>query len=300
MPWKTVSIFIICTITLLPSVHADPREFLHAEHLSIVYPPTLSGAAVEVAEIYPHIRTEVESALHMEADFRPTVVLVPSSAFFQRMMRHDRFVAVAIPEKKLIVVDYSRMHTDPFTLRTTLKHELCHLLLNHHIHRDRLPKWLDEGVAQWVSGGISEIILDRGVSTLEKAVMTGRYLSLSRLTTAFPRDHDALQLAYEESKSIIAYIVDQYGYEGLNCLIENLRNGTAISVAVRKCFSISLGELEKRWHRHLEKKDYLLAYLSIHVYEILFFAAALLTVYGFFRILLKRKRYTDADDEDEP
>jgi len=57
-----------------------------------------------------------------------------------------------------IVIDSSRMNVNPFTLSVTAKHELAHLLLHHKINRTHLPRWLDEGFAQWASDGISEII----------------------------------------------------------------------------------------------------------------------------------------------
>jgi hypothetical protein len=50
------------------------------------------------------------------------------------------------------------MKTYPFTLTVTLKHELCHLFLHYLIGGGELPRWFNEGIAQWTSGGIAELM----------------------------------------------------------------------------------------------------------------------------------------------
>ena len=85
-------------------------------------------------------------------------------------------VAFAVPQRNLIVIDYSKMITHPLSLETTLKHELCHILLHEHIKTEILPRWLDEGLCQWASGGIGEIIMDQKRSRLNRAAFSREFI----------------------------------------------------------------------------------------------------------------------------
>jgi hypothetical protein len=50
---------------------------------------------------------------------------------------------------------------------------------------------------------------------------------------------------------------------------------------------------------HLKKNINWFTYLSIHLYEILFVTAALLTVFGFIRKMVRRRAYSMQEDEAE-
>jgi hypothetical protein len=284
---------LFMVVFLATPVEALKGEWLRTEMVTIIYPKPLAPAAREIAVIYPGIKSELEDALVLPVDFQPTVVIIRDHEKFQQIVGQRRFVAFAVPDKQLIFIDYSRMHISPFTLRTTLKHELCHLLLHRHIDSERLPKWLDEGIAQWVCKGISELMVDPKKSVLDRAAITGHYLSLRAISRSFPSTGDALQLAYEESQSVVTYLIDEYGLDGMLCVIKRLREGQDIDIAFETCLAISLPAFEARWHRDIGSNIQVLAFLSAHLYEFLFFAAALMTILGFIRMLWKRKRIRD-------
>ena len=119
---------------------------LQNDNMIVAYEPSLEGAAGEVLRLYPDLKQELEKIFAWGLDIRPQVVLVKNSRTFQKLSRNELFVAFAVPEKNLIVIDYSRMNLHPFSLRVTFKHELCHLLLHRHISKHRLPRWLEEGI----------------------------------------------------------------------------------------------------------------------------------------------------------
>jgi hypothetical protein len=215
------------------------------------------------------------------------------------MVGSDLFVAFAVPERNLVVIDYSKMHTRPFTLRTTLKHELCHLMLHQYVRGNRLPKWLDEGIAQWVSDGIPEIIMDPKQSPLKQAALSGNYIRIRSLAEHFPRERRSLLLAYEESRSLVEYINREFGVDALLGILEHLKQGQVVEEAILEILFVTEDELEAKWHGHLRKRITWFTYLSTHLYGILFFLAALITIYGFIRVLVKkRRRYEDEEDDD--
>jgi hypothetical protein len=295
--------FLLLTLLVTPSprLWAEVRGVVQTDEVVVLFQEPLGRAAKEVVNIYPALRRELEKTLGWRVGFRPQVLLIHDREAFVRMAGSDLFVALALPREDLVVIDYSKMSTAPFSLAVILKHELTHLLLHHHIRRAELPKWLDEGVSQWVSGGIAEVIIGRKGTVLKEATLSGNYLSLDSLVDDFPRDKRSLILAYEESRSFVEFISGTFGVEGLLEVLGHLKEGDDADVAVFDSLSVPLDELERRWHRHLRKQTTWLTYLAGNLYGILFFAAALITIVGFIRLLImKRRRYGHDEDDHFP
>ena len=123
----------------------------------------------------------------------PSIILVKNRKDFVRLAGDSLTVAFAVPSKNLIVIDYSKMITGSFRLQTTLKHELCHLLLHQHIKAENLPRWFDEGLCMWASEGIAEIIMDPKQSYLNRAAVTKRFIPFNNLKFRFPADKKGRQ-----------------------------------------------------------------------------------------------------------
>jgi hypothetical protein len=207
-------------------------------------------------------------------------------------------VAFAVPRQHLMVIDTVYMCNHPIKLHPTLKHELCHLMLHDHIPRSELPRWLDEGVCQWASDGVAEIIIGSNRNILVEAVISGRHFPLTSLNDGFPGNRDGLLLAYEQSKSFIDYLSAQHGRQSLLNLLTLLKAGYTLNEAFFEAFSKSFAALENDWIRHLEKKKSWMTFFIIHMYEIIFFIGALALVAGFVRTTLKKRKYQDEDEED--
>jgi hypothetical protein len=154
----------------------------------------------------------------------------------------------------------------------------------------------NEGVCQWVSDGIAEIIMSRKGSVLDGAVLANKLLSLRRLDTRFPRDEKSLLLAYEESKSLVEFITQEFGKKGLLDLLKHMEDGDEVDAAILKSFSIPQDDLQRRWQTHLKRRITWFTYLASNLYGILFFLAALITVAGFVRVAIKKRQYQDEEE----
>jgi hypothetical protein len=291
------AIFLLAAF--LPGISYAARHILANENVAVSFDAPLQNAAAEVLKIYPGVRAELSEELGWGTNFRPQILLIKENASFRRIASSDLVVAEAIPREDLIVIDYSRMNVQPFTLGTTLKHELCHLVLHRHIAQKNLPRWFDEGVCQWVTGGLAEIMTVGNRSMLREAALSHRLISFERLTERFPADGRDLLLAYEESRSVVDYIRKEFGVSGVRMILEYMSEGDDLDNAFRKSLSMSSDELEKRWRSSIVEKTFWLSYIGDNIYVILFAFAALITVYGFFRILKKRREYRDEEEEDD-
>ena len=286
---------------LIGASQAQEYRGMDGPGIQVLYgDPSLEPSAREVIDRYSSIKEGLESVFLWEMDFHPQVLLVADRRSFLMMAGHEAFVAYAVPEKQLVVIDATRMGVRPFTLETTLKHELCHLLLHHHITRVHLPKWLDEGVCQWISEGIPEVVLNRGSSPLPSAVLTGTLIPLESLTHHFPRDQRGLSLSYEQSRSVVEYIVNAYGRKEILNILQSMKSGVPAQEAVRTALMIPLDGLERQWHDDLRSWPVLLAFFAGNLYTFLFLLAAVLTFLAYVRFLLRRRRYLQEMDEQDP
>jgi hypothetical protein len=291
-------IFSLLTFLLFnsSSIFAIETEAIRSEEIIIKYDSSLIKVAREVKRIYPSVRQDIEKTFKWKIDFRPSIVLIKDRKTFQKMVVSAPVVAVAIPEKNLIIIDNSKMKTHPFTMEATLKHELCHLMLHHYIQKGNLPRWLNEGVSQWASGGMAEIMIGENKDLLKQSTLSGRFIRLEDLTHIFPADPTSLLLAYQESKSIVEYIISEHGNSGILQILNKLREGRNINDSIQNVLSVSRYELESNWHSHLRTKYTWFTYLSNHLYQVLFFIAALAMVYGFIKFLIRKKNYRDEEE----
>jgi len=280
-------------------VFAVEQTILETRELVVVYDAGLEQTAQQALAAYSVIKPELEKSFQWRLDFRPTLVLLNDPKRFRQMAGHELVVAYALPKKKVVVIDHSKMNTSPFTLQTTFKHELCHLLLHHYINDDNLPRWLDEGVCQWASDGLADIIMDAKRDLLPAAILSDTDFDLEKLKHQFPRDKNGLILAYEQSKSVLEYLNREYGSQAILDFLKLLQQGYDLTSAFEIRFATSFDAFEYQWRAHLKKNINWFTYLSIHLYEILFVSAALLTIFGFVRKIIRRRAYSQLEDEED-
>ncbi len=290
---RVIYLFLLTAIFSTP-VEASELKQYKSDRIVILYEPPLENAAKRLASEYPEIKAEVEKKLEWSVGFIPTVVLIRENKEFQKKAHNKLVTAFAIPVENVITIDYSKTGRTPFDLRATLEHEICHLVLHHYIP-DSVPRWLDEGVAQWASGGISDIIVQDDKNILKQALLSGSLLTLKDISLRFPEEPRELLLSYEESKGFVEFIVREYGPEKLIAVLRSLEKNKSIEQAAYENLSTGMDELEKKWREGLIKKYSWPSYIADHIYGIVFFAAALATLIGY---MMFRRRMRNVRDDD--
>jgi hypothetical protein len=298
--------WLISLITLLVcagivSAQTLRMETFESSGVTIRYEEPLRNVLPDVEKAFHRARAVLGKKLRLDIDVRPVIVLIHTDDEFDRMTGGNRLVtAFAVSGNQHIYIDYSKMHSTPFDLELTVTHELSHLILHEYIRPGNLPKWLNEGVSQWVSGGVADIIKYDAKKLLKQAVLTGNLLSLESMNKRFPRQSDMFILAYEESRSVVEYIVKTYGRERLLEVLKRLHEGDTTGDAVSDALGIDLTDLENDWHEYLRKRHTLYAYLSDNIYWIVFVIAALLTVVGYLKLRIRMiTHFKDEDDDEE-
>lgn len=293
---KKALLFVFISVIIVPPLYAQNMSVIESPMVNVVYDKPLEFAAQDIIGMYPGIKEELEATLLWPIDFKPTVVLIGNQERFGQMAGNSAYVAYALPDKQLIVIDYSRMNIRPFTLRITLKHELCHLLLHRHITKVHLPKWLDEGVAQWISDGIPEIMPGRKESVLRWATLTGRFIRLGAISNHFPDGERDLILAYEQSKHVVEYIIANFGVNGVLNILTAMKDGHDADQAVTMSLMMSTADLENAWQRKQRSLGTMLAYMAANIYTMVFIFAGFLTIVLYIRLMIRKRRLMDEED----
>ena len=127
-------------------------------------------------------------------------------------------------------------------LRRVLFHEYTHALV--HTLAASPPLWLNEGLAEYLSGGWPQ--------------RTGQHIPLTALHDkgSFGRLGDVrlVSLAYWESYSAVAYLMERHGADRVMQLLRNLGKTGDPDQAFREALSISYREMVDTWEPEWKKK----------------------------------------------
>lgn len=277
---------------------ADQEVLYRGDALSILGESSMEVPARHIREVYPEVRKTIEEAIGWPLLSRPTLILTGNAELFGKMSGSELFSAFALPSRATIVIHVSPSALKPYALSEIFEHELCHLLLHDHIEGALLPKWLDEGVCQWISGSFGEILSNTGMGTT--TIDTAhRFLPLKMLSKSFPKEKDLLLLSYLESRRFVEYISAQHGRESLLRILDHLKEGRPIDEAMELAVGKPLDAVEDEWLESIRSRSLWLVWASQHLYDILFLLASVLTVVGFARMMIKRRRrFEDETDEE--
>lgn len=153
----------------------------------------------------------------------------------------------AIADLNVTVLHAPAADRDPLDLQATVAHEITHIVLEHRTRNPfgGLPAWLHEGLATTVEAEINERFAYGDIMT--RLVAQGDFVSLRGITGSFPADSRAAVNAYAQSNSLVTYIIETWGQEGVARLLEAYAGGVSDDEAVQAALGISLDELDRAW-----------------------------------------------------
>jgi len=264
--------------------------------VTVFHEPSLESMARRLVEAYPRILENVEKALGWRLGPRPVVALAGREETFREMGGGPFFAAFAIPSQSFVAVHCSPLNSNPYLLQEIVEHELCHLVLHDHIRDVPFPLWLEEGICQWVSGNLGEVLVawqPPGGSGLPR-----RTIPLRRLSSSFPSSEEELFLAYDVSREFVEDFIDRYGREGLRRVLAAMKEGRAAEDAFEDETGRGIEELEAQWLRGMNRFRRWALWLAASLYEILFFLGGVLLAVAFVAKTLRKRRYAEEEEED--
>ena len=289
-----------CVIIILlqtTSVFAN-EPFLEQKRpgVTVVYPESLQHVLPDIVDAYNRAKNNLYNIFSWTISKRVRLIIINKRSDFLQLAEHPLTVAFAKPSRNIITINYQAVIVNPFSLETTLQHELCHILLGEHL-KMYIPRWFNEGIAQWASEGITEIIRPEK-NLLQKAAFSGTLIPFYRLEYSFPVESNAFVLAYEQSQSFVVHLVQQYSkYSFLQTLVL-MKSGQSLHTAIRNIYGKSLHQLEHEWVSTQTKFFAWILFVINNLYTFLFTGLALISIIGFIRLKRKKWQYPDDWDED--
>jgi hypothetical protein len=162
--------------------------------------------------------------------------------------RKEWVVGQAYPDTGVCLVVIPEDKTESRELERVIPHEISHLLLG--TISPHPPFWLDEGLAtqnEGVSDPYAEALMDA-------AVVRDQLIPFQELCTGFPTDSRQAGLAYTQSRSLVAFIRERYGQEGLQRLINAYQDAGDCQSGVQEALGMSLSSLEDQWKASLPQE----------------------------------------------
>jgi hypothetical protein len=183
-----------------------------------------------------------------------TAVLTHTAAAFDELTGGsvpEWRAGVAVPEFGLLIVPTGEgpRILDPEGLGV-LRHEWAHLGLHQTLGDLRIPRWFDEGYAQWASGGWDATEAWR----LRVLLALGRLPPLDSLSLAWPRDRPSAEGAYLLAASAVSYLLGESGERGLSLFLTRWRAGGSFEQSLRATFGVTPGQFEEDWRRHVKRR----------------------------------------------
>lgn len=146
------------------------------------------------------------------------------------------------------------MGVSPYDLEWGLKattHELTHLIIHQATDNPYgdLPRWLDEGLA--VYNEDTSQLDEQFRYTFEEAVRSDTLMTLQTISSNFPADSEAANLAYGQSGAVVKFIVDTYGPETMKELLDIFAEGALYDAALKEALGVDTDGLDNAWRASL-------------------------------------------------
>lgn len=152
-------------------------------------------------------------------------------------------VGVAYPSLKVILAVLPPGNLEE--VGRVIPHEISHQVIAQAIDNsfNGLPVWLDEGIAvNYQENGNSHF-----PGMVQEASDRGALFSVRALNATFPYDGNQATLGYAQSFSIVNFIRDTWGDEGLANLVGAYRGGVSHDEAALSALGVDLDELDRLW-----------------------------------------------------
>jgi hypothetical protein len=164
---------------------------------------------------------------------------------------------LAVPTESRIVLFAPALSSRPDRIRSVLLHEMVHLHVHAATARADLspPRWLDEGLAMWISGtwDLGFDWRSNESSLLTDASAAGTLLPFEKLDSSFP-EGPFFALAYAQSYSFVSWLTEQHGEDSLRSLLRGLDRNLSFNDAFAAATGTSFPDAERDWRRSIERR----------------------------------------------
>lgn len=297
---RCIRLFLISFILLLFSITAvaftnDTANLKSRPNYDYYASTTQFIGVVDSAVV--QARFELKKILGDSLHYRPKIYIEDNLTDFRNRIGSavpDWGAAVALPYKRMIVTKSPANFRLGKSLYELIKHEYSHLALEDRLNHVEPPRWLNEGLAMYIAfewGWASNIALSNAV-VFRSVVPLRDIEKMNRFPAGQART------AYAQSYMAVKYLLEQYGYDSFNILLNNIKNRQSIDDALMAATGSGYDGFEKEYNIYLGTKFNLLTIFIDMSYLWLFLA--IVVIIGFFlKFAKKKKKYKEWDEYDK-
>jgi hypothetical protein len=238
-----LSLILFCAVSWAQT--SRESEYLTRDYgsLAVTYCPEDSSLADPLANELGKRLPVLAARLHLSAPPKMRFVLTPTAEEWHRITRGSPLWAngIAYPNLGVAVLKSPRFNSNGGPLNETAAHEMIHLMLETDAPGGHIPRWLDEGVSQFMAG--QQEFMD--VHVLARAAASNRLMSFWDIQGLLSMNSSDARQGYAQSLAAVQELWARFGDSGIANLIHELRAGRDIDRAFPMLFGMSLGQFER-------------------------------------------------------
>lgn len=156
----------------------------------------------------------------------------------------------AFTDQGVVVIGVSPDDLDYGLIATP--HELTHLVIHQATDNPfgDIPRWLDEGLAVYMSGELDAPWRDYR-DRVARSARQGKLMTLQTLSSSFPADSEQAGLAYAESGMVVEFIIKHYGQKAMAHLLEIFSQGALYDDALEQALGVDTWGLDNAWRQSI-------------------------------------------------
>lgn len=215
-----------------------------SRHFRISYPPGVVAAVRStVSSILDRAYIDIGRALGGVFPKPPIYVVLYTAEQFTEATRLEGHIGAVYDGKiRSPLTDAQGAWLPQEELRRRLVHEYVHVVVRS-IAGDKVPWWLNEGLAEALSSPLSE----GDCALLRERYASGAVYSLAQLsgTQVVSKDPAALRMAYIQAHAAVDLLWERYGRAKMMAFLRGLSNGLSAEEALMAAFRRNYAEFEE-------------------------------------------------------
>ena len=294
MRFIRILVLLLALLVLAPAVHADGPDWQEFKTARFViasagdpaeaqrYAGFVEGVYDDMTAVYGYA-VPPPVTLRLYPDDASYITTNPLAARLPGVVAH----ATSSGGRHEISIDVQRTRgMSGEAIVNNVRHELTHLILAD-LSDDHLPVGWHEGIAQYSEKPLPGET-QQNVRQLKRAAQVGNLMTWDELN-APGGAYSNPTIAYPESLSMAAFLVDRYGFDRLVTFVKMMAKTPDTRAALEKTYNTSADKLEANWRAYLP--DYVDTRYTAHA----LYAYDMTTMRGY----LDAKNYAAAKREAE-
>lgn len=216
---------------------------------------------------------------------------------------YDSFVTKGVPEWSQAVtltqpqIIILKVDSAPSIKRAPqiLLHEMVHLFFAERYPVNSIPVWLNEGIAQYLSG--YELTIDDKIR-IANALYSNNILALQEIDSLLNFNQPKALLGYTLSQDAVEYFIQQHGLASLPVLLDNFAVNRSVNTVFKKTIGYDFIDFELHWYENLQSKYKWLILLNLE--NIIWISMVLLAIMAIIVIRIRNRRIIKNWEDEDP